>query len=107
VSPWRVWYVSALMTRAAAIALASLVHAGCGAPDVHAAYRRIQLAEARIAHAAHDLSEAPERDDRCRAICLAAEDIEREAAGLEGEADASARAARASDRCVACERSAR
>jgi|GEM_PF-6608648 hypothetical protein len=90
------------MIRAAAIALAFLVCAACSAPDLHAPYRRIQLAEARIAHAAHGIDEAPDRSERCQAICGAAADVEDEAAGLEGDADARARADRAAERCRAC-----
>lgn len=69
---------------------------------MHAAYARIQVAEARIAHAAHGLDEAGDRPARCEEICDASAAIRGEARALEGDADAAERAARAERTCAAC-----
>lgn len=69
-----------------------LVLGACGgAPlDRHAAYGRIQVEEARIAHAS-----------ACEAVCAASEAIAREASLLD-EADADTRADRAARTCASC-----
>lgn len=87
----------------APIVIVCLGLASCGgppAPDVHAAFRRIQEHEAVIAHRAPaaascaDDAPCPARDEVCeaaRAICDTADDID--------DADARARCALAERRC--------
>ena len=81
-----------------------------GGLDRHAAYQRIQVSEARIAHALHGI-EALEPDaatERCRAACEASDAIATEAAALSGAAadgldeDAARRADQARRACEGC-----
>ena len=92
----RVWYLPPNVLQAASLTCSCLLLAACGGSDVDHAYRRIQLAEARLSHAA-----AAARGD-CEAVCEAAGSIAREADALPGDGDAAARAARASEQCRAC-----
>jgi hypothetical protein len=89
---------------AAALSAIALPCAGCGAPpapDLHAAFRRIQEQEAIIAHrapeAAHCAREAP--CPAAEAVCAAASSICAIAAEIR-DADADARCELARRRCA-------
>lgn len=78
--------------------------ASCSGPvDRHAAYARIQVAEADAAHAGHELATVTgdAYDERCHTVCDASEAIAAEA-GLLQEPDATERADRAARACDAC-----
>lgn len=82
----------------------SLLSSCAGASvDRHAAYARIQVAEADAAHAGHELESlsGEEYDARCQTVCEASDAIATEAALLE-EPDANERAERVARACAAC-----
>lgn len=106
------WYPSArvppssigTLVFAGGLAAMSLLSSCSGPPiDRHAAYARIQVAEADAAHAGHELASVSGDTyaERCQIVCDASDAIAAEAAALE-EPDATTRAATAGRACDAC-----